>query len=602
MSETAHVMRDLRRLPAALMMPAPLVSAIAGTLAYFYVTLTLQVTEGWRAVLAISMLAVEVLVVLVVVLAGLRRLEGLRALGAGRVSFEKATLQVAVREVMALPDFLFFCILLGWGVAGLLVGGVMKVWGGTSWGDAWHIVAVGLYFGPVASLLSYSLVTLRARRAVRRLCEGGLSPKDLIASVPPKRAQLRARLVAFTAICVLVPAMLTGDLSSSLAQRGFHQMLQEKGKEAQREAAIRLRTESITSTLAMCGLVFLLAVATAYVTGTALGQPMREIAEEATRIAKGDLANPRPIPSEDEVWAVAAAFSAMQAHLTQVLTELKRAGVQVGTTTESIVATSARYEAGAAEQAAALNETSATTEELARSARQIAENAGSVSEIAHKTLSAAEGGQESAEAFSHSMTRMRQDNQAIADSVVKLNKRVQQIGKIVEFINGVANKSDLLALNAELEGTKAGEVGRGFSLVAAEMRRLAENIIESTKEIEGLIEEIREATSAAVVATGAGVKATDSGSALAQQVSESLKEIVQLAGQTSDAVRSISLATQQQQTGTDQLAEAMADILRVTQQSLAATKQVTSANVDLSSLAKDLKAVVERFRIEEGRR
>ncbi|HLL84846.1 MAG TPA: HAMP domain-containing methyl-accepting chemotaxis protein, partial [Longimicrobium sp.] len=381
---------------------------------------------------------------------------------------------------------------------------------------------------------------------------------------------------------------------------GFDQVLMQQGREAQREAAVRARSEAIAATAAMCCLVFLLAVATAYVTGTALGQPMREIAEEATRIAKGDLANPRPIPAEDEVWAVAAAFSAMQAHLTKVLTELKRAGTQIGSTTESIVATSGRYENGAAEQAAALNETSATTEELARSARQIAENAGSVAEIAQKTLGAAEGGQESADAFANSMTRMRQDNQAIADSVVKLNKRVQQIGKIVEFINGVANKSDLLALNAELEGTKAGEVGRGFSLVAAEMRRLAENVIESTKEIEGLIEEIREATSAAVVATGAGVKATDSGSVLAQQVSESLKEIVQLAGQTSDAVRSISLATQQQQTGTDQLAEAMADILRVTQQSLAATKQVTSANVDLSSLAKDLKAVVERFRIEEA--
>ncbi|MFP2902888.1 methyl-accepting chemotaxis protein, partial [Corallococcus sp. 4LFB] len=68
------------------------------------------------------------------------------------------------------------------------------------------------------------------------------------------------------------------------------------------------------------------------------------------------------------------------------------------------------------------------------------------------------------------MSRMRQDNQAIGSAVARLNKRVQQIGKIVEFINGVADKSDLLALNAELEGTKAGEVGRGFSLVAAEMR------------------------------------------------------------------------------------------------------------------------------------
>ena len=88
--------------------------------------------------------------------------------------------------------------------------------------------------------------------------------------------------------------------------------------------------------------------------------------------------------------------------------------------------------------------------------------------------------------------------------MVRLNKRVQQIGKVVEFINEIADKSDLLALNAELEGTKAGEVGRGFSLVAAEMRRLAENVITSTRAIEQLIEEIRDATNAAVMATEAG--------------------------------------------------------------------------------------------------
>ena len=195
------------------------------------------------------------------------------------------------------------------------------------------------------------------------------------------------------------------------------------------------------------------------------------------------------------------------------------------------------------------------------------------------------------------MSRMRHDNQAIASAVTRLNKRVQQIGKIVEFINGVADKSDLLALNAELEGTKAGEVGRGFSLVAAEMRRLAENVLESTKEIEGLIEEVREASRAAVAATEGGVRATDTGTSLAQQVTESLKQILDLAGQTSDAVRSISLATQQQQTGTDQLADTMADILRITQQSLNATKQVSTANGDLLVLALDLRGVVERFQI-----
>jgi methyl-accepting chemotaxis protein len=95
----------------------------------------------------------------------------------------------------------------------------------------------------------------------------------------------------------------------------------------------------------------------------------------AEKNADGRVQTPRAIPAEDEVWAVSAAFTAMQSHLTTVLSQLKRAGIQIGSTTEQIVATSARYEHGASEQASALNETSATTEELARSARQIAKNA-----------------------------------------------------------------------------------------------------------------------------------------------------------------------------------------------------------------------------------
>ena len=142
-------------------------------------------------------------------------------------------------------------------------------------------------------------------------------------------------------------------------------------------------------------------------------------------------------------------------------------------------------------------------------------------------------------------------------------------------------------------------MGRGFSLVAAEMRRLAENVIESTKEIEGLIEEIREATHAAVTATearrehhGRGHLAGGAGGRVASSRSWSWR------GQTSDAVRSISLATQQQQTGTDQLAEAMADILRITQQSLERHQAGDHRQREtLLVLALDLRNVVERFQI-----
>ncbi|QSQ24442.1 HAMP domain-containing protein [Pyxidicoccus parkwayensis] len=580
-----------------LMIPIPLANLVGAALSLHFASLTLadelaprMSLFGWAGATlsAVTLLSGAAL--------SLGRLRTLRGLERGDVPSTPEKLAAAVAEVTRAPDDAFLGSLGLWLLTTVSLGGVMWGVGGLGHSVAGRIAGLGLLFGPLTALLVHCLVILRSRKVVLWLAELGMTHAQLIAAMP-RRGEIRARLVAFTFICVVTPAVLSHRLATALGARLLTRLAQESSPDAQMALAETLRLEALTSGGVLVVLVFGLALATAWLGGTLLGRPLRELSGEARRIAEGDLASPRVVPAEDEVWDVSAAFTTMRAHLADVMSQLQRAGAQISATTEEILSTSGRYEAGAAEQASSLDETSATTEELARSARQIAENAGSVAEIAHRTLGAAEQGQGSAEAFLGSMARMRQDNGAIASAVVRLNKRVQQIGKIVEFINGVADKSDLLALNAELEGTKAGEVGRGFSLVAAEMRRLAENVLESTKEIEGLIEEVREASAAAVSATEGGVRAVETGTTLAQQVSESLRQIVDLAGQTSDAVRSISLATQQQQMGTDQLADTMADILRITQQSLNATKQVSTANTDLLVLARDLRGVVERFQI-----
>jgi methyl-accepting chemotaxis protein len=581
-----------------LAIPVPVGNFIGAALAFHYAGLTLQERLGGAFHLLIGL---GVLVTTLSTVVGgallLRSLRGLRGLERRDVAPNPESLARAAVEATSAADATFIKSLMMWLLSTAVLGVAVGMTDEADWRAGARVASLGLLFGPITSLLVHCMVTLRARQVLLWLSELGLSHSQVIVALP-RRAQIRKRLVIFTAIAVVTPAVLTSNLASALAERTYQQVL-DTPRHEQLERARELRMEAVASGGALCLLVFGLALTTAYLGGTLVGRPIRHLAEEARRIADGNLATPRLIPAEDEVWAVSAAFAMMRAHLADVLSQLQRAGAQISATTEEILATSGRYEAGAAEQASSLDETSATTEELARSARQIAENAGSVAEIAQRTLVAAEGGQGSAVAFLASMSRMRNDNQAIASAVTRLNKRVQQIGKIVEFINGVADKSDLLALNAELEGTKAGEVGRGFSLVAAEMRRLAENVLESTKEIEGLIEEVREASRAAVAATEGGVRATDTGTSLAQQVSESLRQILDLASQTSDAVRSISLATQQQQTGTDQLADTMADILRITQQSLNATKQVSTANGDLLVLALDLRNVVERFHINQ---
>jgi methyl-accepting chemotaxis protein len=577
--------------------PSWLVGGLGLVLGLSYGQLEYTPPEGaWRTYFFLVALALG----LALGLASLLERRAMRTLWAvekGKVPSTPDSLRQALQEARAMPERCFWFTLAGWCGGALLVALAFPPLVNEPWGVSLRIALVVMSLGPLSALLVHLLVMRRSRTAAERIANEGLSALEFIEAVPPRRQKLRRRLLTFTAIAVLCPSVFILEVSISRAVRVVDDILEAQTPKAQADVVARARSERNLSLGLLSGFVILLVLGTAYAAGSALSEPLRAITEDATRIARGDLRPPRVIPAEDEVWAASAAFVQMQAQLGQALAQMRRAGMQISSTTEQLVATSTEQESGADEQSSSLNETSATTEELARSAQQIAGNAESVAGIAERTFAAAQGGQRNAAAFLTAMQRMKEDNQSIADAVVRLNKRVQQIGKVVEFINEIADKSDLLALNAELEGTKAGEVGRGFSLVAAEMRRLAENVIRSTRTIEQLIEEIRDATHAAVMATEAGLKTTDAGTLLAAQVDESLSLILELARQTSHAVRSISLATQQQQTGTDQLAAAMGDILRVTEQNASATKQMVAANSDLSTLARDLKLVVERFQL-----
>jgi methyl-accepting chemotaxis protein len=270
--------------------------------------------------------------------------------------------------------------------------------------------------------------------------------------------------------------------------------------------------------------------------------------------------------------------------------------VQISTTTEQILTSSTQHQKGSARQLNALVQTTSTTEELARSAKSVAGNATEVAEIARRTLDSAQQARAGADGFAAAMGQMKHGNEAITRSAQELEGCVAQIGKIVEFINGIADKSDLLALNAELEGVKAGEVGQGFSLVATEMRRMAENVTRSTREIEELIDRIREATSGVVRATEAGLKTSEGSASQVDAFSRSLAAIVELAGHTSNAVRTISDATLMQQSGTGQLADTMGDILSVAKEMEVATKAMIQANVELAWLANDIVSTVDEFR------
>jgi methyl-accepting chemotaxis protein len=221
-----------------------------------------------------------------------------------------------------------------------------------------------------------------------------------------------------------------------------------------------------------------------------------------------------------------------------------------------------------------------------------------VARVAEETLGAARAGRGAIGEFIQAMQQIRSDGVAVAESIAKLSKRVERIGTVVEVIDEIADRSDLLALNAALEGSRAGEAGKGFSIVASEMRRLAENVLESTKEIKNLITEIREATAAAAGAADASKNATESGEKLGAVAAQAVEGILAGVQETSDAARLINLATQQQRTATEQVVASMAEIEEVTRQTTQASKQATGAAAELTQLAGRLAELIRRFKAD----
>jgi methyl-accepting chemotaxis protein len=316
-------------------------------------------------------------------------------------------------------------------------------------------------------------------------------------------------------------------------------------------------------------------------------------------VVQGDLSGELRLAVTDAALTpLVAGIGQVMETLKRFTTEIREAALQLSSSSSEVLAAATQNESSTAAQASAIHETTATMEELKGASHQIAENAQMVAAIAEQTLVGARQGEGSIKAFMASMEKVRHNAVEVDDAIGKLSRRVERIGTVVEVIDEIADRSDLLALNAALEGAKAGEAGRGFSIVAAEMRRLAENVMESTKEIKNLITEIRESTHAAKEASDGNKRMAGEGQQLGGAAMTSVTGILTGIQETSDAARVIHLATQQQRTATEQVVQSMGEIEEVTRSAQAGSRQATGAASELAKLAERLAELVKRFKVE----
>jgi methyl-accepting chemotaxis protein len=275
-------------------------------------------------------------------------------------------------------------------------------------------------------------------------------------------------------------------------------------------------------------------------------------------------------------------------------------GRQIGTAVGQVQSSSVELQASAnqqataaQEQATAMAEITTTISELLTTSRQIAESAQRVAGIAGRTASSAVAGQGTVEKAHDSISAISRQVELIVAHMLELGKKSQQIGSVLDIVSELAEQTNILAINATIEAAGAGESGKRFAVVAEEIRKLADRVAGSTKEIRTLIDDVRGAVNTTVLATESGSKAVDTGSKLFGEVAAALKQIAGLVSTTTEAAREIELSTKQQSTAVEQVNVAISNVAQATKETEASSGQTLQTASQLAGLSCDLLRLVQ---------
>ena len=373
---------------------------------------------------------------------------------------------------------------------------------------------------------------------------------------------------------------------------------EESGLLKKRDQEAKATAHFATLTMLVGGvLVVVLVSVVGILIQRSITRPLGVFMQFVARVGEGDLRQEAKIKTGDELGELGRYLDQMVAGLKDVAGQARFATDNLTSASAEILASTQQQAASTGEQAAAVQQTTITMEEVTQSGAQIAERAKQVAASAEATSAASHAGLQAMQNTAKTMEGIRDQAEAVAENVVSLSEKTQAIGEIISTVNDLAEQSHLLALNAAIEAAAAGEQGRSFSVIASEVKNLADQSREATVQVRSILGDIQKGINTSVMLTEEAVKRVETGKQQADVADRTIRTMTENIQQSVQAFQQIVAGSNQQQIGFTQVMQAVRDIGQASQQTAASTQQLEKAALNLTALSQQLQKAVERYRI-----
>ncbi len=327
-------------------------------------------------------------------------------------------------------------------------------------------------------------------------------------------------------------------------------------------------------------------------------RPLTRAVDVAEKIAANDISiRFEDVYSKDETGKLALSMKNMAENLRRQIGEITEGVNVLASAAAEISSTTTQFASSFTQIATSISETVTSVKEVKQTSELSSEKAKDVSESSRNVVQVSRDGEKSVNETITAMNSIQEQMASIAESIVGLSEKNQSIGEIIAVVEDISEQSRLLAVNASIEAVKAGEHGKGFSVVAGEIKDLAQQSKQSTNQVRGILTDIQKATGNSVMVTEKGNKTVDSGVKQALQTGEAIQMLGQSVVESSRSASQIEASARQQVAGIDQVFTAMESINAAIKQNAEGAMQLQSAAQNLEELGKKLKAIVQDYKI-----